>query len=93
MSAEDQGADGRKPFLRDLVQAGRHHLGGRRAWIAWAIVVVAAGLAFNWRWLVTAGLAPLLLVLLPCAAMCALSLRMNRRGQGDNKRQGGSDQT
>lgn len=58
MSTEDQRADGRKPFLSDLVQASRHHLGGRRAWIAWAIVVAAAGLALNWRWLVTAGLAP-----------------------------------
>lgn len=93
MSTEDQRANGRKPFLSDLVQASRHHLGGRRAWIAWAIVVAAAGLALNWRWLVTAGLAPLLMVLLPCAAMCALSLRMNRREQGDNKKQGGSDQT
>jgi hypothetical protein len=86
MSTKDQRASERRSVLRDFVQAGRHHLGGRRAWMAWAIVVVAAGLMFNWRWLMTAGLAPLLLILLPCAAMCALSLRMNRSEQGDNEK-------
>jgi hypothetical protein len=34
----------------------------------------AAGLALNWSWLVAVGIAPLLLALAPCAAMCALGL-------------------
>ncbi len=38
--------------------------------------LVGAGLALGWPWLVAFGLAPLLLSLLPCAAMCALGLCM-----------------
>ncbi|KGH21610.1 hypothetical protein P606_17115 [Comamonas thiooxydans] len=34
----------------------------------------------NWGWLVAAGIAPLLLAVAPCAAMCALSLCMNKAG-------------
>ncbi|WP_192359125.1 hypothetical protein [Mesorhizobium mediterraneum] len=41
-------------------------------------IIVVAGLAFNWVWLVAAGIAPLLLSVLPCVAMCALGLCMNR---------------
>lgn len=33
-----------------------------------------AGVAFNWSWLAAAGIAPLLIGILPCAAMCALHL-------------------
>jgi hypothetical protein len=36
------------------------------------------GAAFNWSWLVAVGIVPLLITLLPCAAMCALGLCMNR---------------
>lgn len=42
--------------------------------------VVGAGLALNWTWLTAIGAAPILLSLLPCAAMCALGLCM--RGGG-----------
>ncbi|RWA75428.1 MAG: hypothetical protein EOQ28_10110 [Mesorhizobium sp.] len=54
------------------------YLGGRGGLIAAGVVIVVAGLAFNWSWLVAAGVAPVLLSLLPCAAMCALGLCMNR---------------
>lgn len=37
-------------------------------------LALAAGL--NWGWLVAAGIAPILLAVLPCAAMCALGLCM-----------------
>jgi hypothetical protein len=56
----------------------RHYLGGRRGLIAAGAAIVVAGLAFNWTWLVAAGIAPLLLSVLPCVAMCALGLCMNR---------------
>ena len=46
--------------------------------IAAGVVIAVAGLAFNWSWLVAAGVAPVLLSLLPCAAMCAAGLCMNR---------------
>jgi uncharacterized membrane protein YadS len=53
---------------------------GRRALIGLAAAIVVLGLALNWSWLVAAGIAPLLLSALPCAAMCALGLCMGRMG-------------
>ena len=49
--------------------------GSRRYWIAGA-VTIAASLALGWKWLAAIGALPLLLVLLPCAAMCALGACM-----------------
>ncbi|MBU8541918.1 hypothetical protein [Falsiroseomonas tokyonensis] len=51
-------------------------LRGRRAVMLGVVTLVIAGLAFGWPWLVAFGLAPLVLSLLPCAAMCALGLCM-----------------
>jgi hypothetical protein len=65
---------------RDLGQVARRYLTGWRGLIVLAIVVLAAGLALGWGWLVAAGIAPLLISVLPCLAMCALGLCMNRRG-------------
>lgn len=42
-------------------------------------LALAAGL--NWGWLVAAGMAPILLAILPCAAMCALGLCMPGKGR------------
>ncbi|MGH6893729.1 MAG: hypothetical protein ACREEP_15885 [Dongiaceae bacterium] len=39
-----------------------------------------AGAVYSWDWLVALGVAPLLLGVLPCVAMCALGLCMNRAG-------------
>jgi len=36
--------------------------------------LVAIGMFFNWSWFVAAGVAPIILSILPCAAMCALGL-------------------
>jgi hypothetical protein len=44
--------------------------------------VIAAALAWQWSWLVAIGVAPLLLSLAPCAAMCGLGLCMRRMGGG-----------
>lgn len=60
------------------LSAIRSYLGGRRSIIIVAAAVIAAGLALNWSWLVAAGIAPLLLGLLPCVAMCALGMCMSR---------------
>jgi hypothetical protein len=43
---------------------------------------MVAGIAFNWSWLVAAGIAPILLAVLPCAVMCGLGLCMNRLFSG-----------
>jgi len=67
-------------LTQDLLYAARYYLGGRRGLIILAAVVVIAGLALNWSWLVAAGIAPILLGVLPCLAMCALGLCMHRAG-------------
>lgn len=58
----------------------RYYLGGRRGLILLTVIALGAGLVLNWNWLVAAGIAPLLLALAPCAAMCALGLCMNKMG-------------
>jgi hypothetical protein len=44
-------------------------------------VVVVAGIGLNWGWLVAIGVAPLIVGMLPCAAMCALGLCMMQMGR------------
>jgi hypothetical protein len=67
-------------LTQDLLHAARYYLGGRRGFIILAAVAIIAGLALNWSWLVAAGIAPILLGVLPCLAMCALGLCMHRAG-------------
>ena len=63
-------------LMRDLLSAGRHYLGNRRALLILAAVLIIAGLVFNWNWLVAAGIAPILLSTLPCLLMCAFGVCM-----------------
>lgn len=53
----------------------------RKLWGAAGVAAVAAGLALNWG-LTVVGAAPIMLAVLPCAAMCALGLRMGQRRHG-----------
>ena len=76
-----------RPLGRDVMNAAKYYLGGRRGLVLAGTAVVAAGLAFNWSWLVAAGLAPLLLSVLPCVAMCALGLCMSRMTGGSCPRE------
>lgn len=48
----------------------------RRGLILLAAIALGLGAALNWSWLVAVGIAPLLIGVLPCAAMCALGLCM-----------------
>ncbi len=59
---------------RDLLYAARYYLVNRWGLLAVGILILATGAAFNWSWLVAAGVAPVLLSLAPCAIMCALGL-------------------
>jgi NADH:ubiquinone oxidoreductase subunit K len=43
-----------------------------------ALGVIAVAAAWQWSWLVAIGVAPLLLTVAPCAAMCGLGLCMRR---------------
>ncbi len=58
----------------------RHYLGGRKGIIALALATAGSGLYLGWGWLTAVGIAPILLALAPCAAMCALGLCMNKGG-------------
>jgi hypothetical protein len=72
-----------KPSLaQDWLNAVRYWLRGRNGMIALLVLAVVIGGALNWSWLVAVGIAPLLLTVLPCAAMCALGLCMNRMAGG-----------
>ncbi len=77
-------------LTQDLIYAARYYLGGRRALILLAVAVLGAGAALNWGWLVAIGVAPLLLVFAPCAAMCALGHRMNKATGKSLSRQAGT---
>ncbi|WP_246093882.1 MULTISPECIES: hypothetical protein [Mesorhizobium] len=77
---------------RNFQSTLRSTLGGRRGLIAAGAAVVVAGLAFKWSWLVAAGIAPVLLGVLPCVAMCALGLCMNRMMGGSQSATRSTDQ-
>ena len=80
--------DPAKPDERALasgvLSAVRYYVGTRTGIVAAAAVVIGAGAWFNWGWLVAVGIAPLVVNVLPCAAMCALGLCMS----GKNKSAG-----
>ncbi len=70
----------------------RNYLGGRRGWILLALAVLGVALYLNWGWLAAVGVAPLLLAIAPCAAMCALGLCMSKSG-GKSCSKSSSDET
>ena len=70
-----------RPTLeRDAFLAARHYLGNRWGVLGFGSLAVIAGLYFGgWGWLVAAGLAPVILSVLPCLVMCALGICMMGR--------------
>jgi hypothetical protein len=62
------------PDRPDQPSAIRSYLGSRWLLIGMATIAVAGGLALNWSWLVAAGIAPILLSVLPCLVMCGFGL-------------------
>jgi len=67
-----------RPASREFYLLARHRIGRRGTWLVLAIVPFGLGAYFNWQWLVAAGIAPLLVAVAPCLAMCALGLCMHR---------------
>ena len=65
-------------LTQGLLYALRYWLGGRRGLVAAAVLAVVGGVVLNWGWLVAAGIAPLILAMLPCVAICALGLCANK---------------
>jgi YHS domain-containing protein len=70
-------------LTRDILYAARYYLGGPRRLIVLAVILIVGGVALNWGWLVAAGLAPILIALLPCAVMCVLGMCMHKTAGGD----------
>jgi len=62
----------------------RHWLTGRRGLILGGIAIVAGGLALGWNWLSAIGVAPIILSLAPCAAMCAIGACAMRSGSASS---------
>jgi hypothetical protein len=49
-----------------------------RAWLLAGLSALAIALWSRWDWLAAAGLAPIILAVLPCVVMCALGVCMHR---------------
>ena len=60
--------------------SARRALGGPRGFLILGLPVVAGGIALGWNWLTAVGLAPIILSLAPCAAMCAVGVCAMSRG-------------
>lgn len=82
MTSTDQSAAVQEPLVRAWLRVAGYYVGRKRILVLLAAGLTAAGLVLNWNWLVAAGIAPVLISLLPCAAMCALGLCM--KGAGAN---------
>src|SRR3546814_17231971 len=67
-------------LARDLLHLARYYSARRYVLLALSAVALVAGLTLNWGWLAAAGIAPILISLAPCAAMCALGFCMSRAG-------------
>lgn len=61
-----------------------HYIGRSRAVAIGGTVLAGAGALFlGWDWLAAAGLATLILGVLPCVLMCAVGICAHRMGRND----------
>ena len=70
---------------RSRLHFARYYLGNRWVFMALGSLVLVVGAPLNWSWLVAAGIAPILLTLLPCAIMCAAGLCSMKMMVGSNE--------
>jgi hypothetical protein len=64
------------PLWREGLHIARYYLGNRWVLLALGAGVLLAGIGLNWSWLVAAGIAPILISVLPCLVMCGLGVCM-----------------
>jgi hypothetical protein len=76
MTAPQPATTAQSSLWREARDITRSYLGNRWVLVALGALVLVAGIAFNWGWLVAAGVAPILLSTLPCLIMCGLGLCM-----------------
>ena len=74
MMTSDPARPVQNSLASDVLSAARYYLGTRFGLLAIAVFALGLGAYSSWGWLVTAGIAPLLLTFAPCAVMCALGL-------------------
>jgi hypothetical protein len=75
------------PRREVIWQAIRPWLTGRRGLIIGGLALAVTGLALGWSWLSAIGVAPVILSLAPCAAMCALGVCAMRWGNASGSAQ------
>ena len=75
----------RVPARGAAIQVLRSVATSRPGLIGIAALTIGSGLALNWGSLVAVGAAPLILGILPCAAMCAVGLCMPMGGPKKQK--------
>lgn len=63
-------------LARDLMTLFRTVFGGLRGLSLLTALILFGGIALNWSWLVSAGIAPILIGVLPCLVMCGVGLCM-----------------
>jgi hypothetical protein len=75
---------GRLGLVKAIPDFLRPWLTGRRGLTIGGIAVVIAGLALGWNWLTAIGVAPVILSLAPCAAMCAVGACAMMKGNASS---------
>lgn len=65
---------GERSLSQELLYGARYYLSRRPALVGMGAAALGIAAWFNWGWLVAIGVAPVLLAVMPCAAMCALGL-------------------
>jgi len=78
---------GEPSLAKATIDLVRYYLRGRRGLILLSVAALGSAMALNWGWLIAVGIAPLLLALAPCAAMCALGLCMHKIGNQSGRTQ------
>ena len=70
-------------FVRAIKTAVRHPI----YLVAATALIIGSGLYLNWATMVALGFAPVILILAPCALMCAFGLcgMAGRKNKGDGK--------
>lgn len=91
MGTSTETTKAREPSLaKATIDLVRYYLRGRRGLILLSVAALGLAMALNWGWLAAVGIAPLLLALAPCAAMCALGLCMSKMGNQSGPTQSNS---
>jgi hypothetical protein len=76
MTAPQSTTTAEPSLWREARDIARYYLGNRWVLVALGTGVLVAGIALNWSWLVAAGIAPILISVLPCLVMCGLGFCM-----------------